>query len=66
MSSLQTIEEEIKNLPEQDFIVLREWFQNFDSKKWDDQIETDIKNGKLDALAQSAINDFKNGKHKSI
>jgi len=24
MSSLQTIEEEIKNLPEQDFIVLRE------------------------------------------
>jgi|FLOH01.1.fsa_nt_gi hypothetical protein len=66
MSSLQTIENEIQNLPEQDFIVLREWFQNFDSKKWDNQIETDIKNAKLDELANSAINDFKNGKYKSI
>jgi hypothetical protein len=66
MSSLQTIEEEIQNLPEQDFIVLREWFQNFDSKKWDNKIETDIKNAKLDELANAAINDFKNGKYKSI
>lgn len=66
MNSLQTIEEEIRNLPEQDFVVLREWFQNFDSKKWDSQIETDIKNAKLDELANSAINDFKNGKYKSI
>jgi hypothetical protein len=56
MSSLQLIEEEIQNLQEKDFIVLREWFQNFDSKKWDNQIENDIKNGKLDVLANFAIN----------
>lgn len=66
MSSLQTIEEEIKNLPEQDFIVLREQFQNYDSKKLDSQIEADAKSKKLDELANSAISDFKNGKYKSI
>jgi len=66
MSSLQLIEEEIQNLQEKDFIVLREWFQNFDSKKWDNQIENDVKNGKLDALANSAINDFKNIRYKEI
>lgn len=66
MSSLQLIEEEIQNLQEKDFIVLREWFQNFDSKKWDNQIENDVKNGKLDALANSAINDFKNSRYKEI
>ena len=66
MISLQTIEEEIQNLPEQDFILLREWFQNFDSKKWDDQIETDAKSGKLDDLVNSAMLDFKNGKYKAI
>ena len=66
MSSLQLIEEEIQNLQEKDFIVLREWFQNFDSKKWDNQIENDVKNGKLDALANSAINDFKNSIYKEI
>ena len=66
MSSLMTIEEEIENLPEHDFIVLREWFQDLDSKKWDNQIENDASNGKLDELANAALNDFKNGKHKAI
>ena len=66
MSSLLTIEEEIEKLPEHDFIVLREWFQDLDSKKWDDQIEADTSNGKLDDLANSAINDFKNGKYKAV
>jgi len=66
MSSLLTIEEEIQNLPEDDFIVLREWFQDLDSKKWDKQIDADSSNGKLDDLANSAINDFKNGKYKAV
>lgn len=66
MSSLLTIEEEIQNLPEDDFIVLREWFQDLDSKKWDNQIEADASNGKLDDLANSAINDFKDGKYKAV
>ena len=66
MSSLMTIEEEIENLPEHDFIVLREWFQDLDSKKWDKQIEDDATAGKLDDLANVALNDFKNGKYKDV
>ena len=66
MSSLLTIEEEIKKLPEHDFIVLREWFQDLDSKKWDDQIEVDANSGKLDELANAALNDFKHGKYKAV
>jgi hypothetical protein len=60
------IEEEIKSLPEQEFSKLREWFQDYESQKWDDQVEQDIKSGKLDDLAQSAIRDFKNGDFKSL
>ncbi len=66
MSSLLTIEEEIEKLPEHDFIVLREWFQDLDSKKWDAQIEVDATNGKLDELANAALNDFKHGKYKAV
>ena len=66
MSSLMTIEKEIKNLPEHDFIILREWFQDLDSKKWDKQIEDDAKSGKLDDLANMALNDFKKGKYKAV
>ena len=66
MSSLMTIEEEIENLPEHDFIVLREWFQDLDSKKWDKQIEDDATAGNLDDLANAALNDFKNAKFKAV
>jgi len=66
MSSLLTIEEEIEKLPEDDFIVLREWFQDLDSKKWDDQIEVDASSGKLDELANTALNNFKYGKYKAV
>ena len=66
MSSLLTIEEEIQNLPEQDFVVFREWFADHDSKKWDNQIEVDAVNGKLDELANVALNDFKDGKCKVV
>ncbi len=66
MSSLLTIEEDIEKLPEHDFIVLREWFQDLDSKKWDDQIEVDAVSGKLDELANAALYDFKHGKYKAV
>ena len=55
MSSLMKIKKEIKNLPEHDFIALREWFQDLDSKKWDNQIESDMINGKLDNLVNKIV-----------
>jgi len=66
MSMLLKIEEEIKNLDKNEFNELRDWFQDLESKQWDDQIKNDISSGKLDELANSAINDFKNGDYKSI
>ena len=66
MSSLMMIEEEIESLPEDDFIILREWFQDLDSKKWDKQIENDANAGKLNELASAALIDFKNGKYKAV
>ena len=66
MTMLIKIEEEVKNLPEQEFNKFREWFQDYESKKWDAEIEDDIKQGRLDSLAEEAINDFKNGKYRYI
>ena len=66
MTMLVKIEEDIKNLPDNEFSQLRQWFQDFESKRWDKQIENDINSGKLDDLAKNAINDFKNGKFKTI
>ena len=66
MNTLIKIEEDIENLNKKEFIELREWFQDLDSKKWDEQIDDDIKSGKLDELANAAISDFNNKKYKAI
>ncbi len=64
--NIQAIENEITKLPQADLVQFRSWFEKFDEKLWDKQLETDIKSGKLDNLAKQAINDFNNGKFKKI
>ena len=66
MSTLLKIEEDIKNLDKQEFSELRDWFQDFESKRWDEQIKSDISSGKLNELANSAIADFQNGNYKAV
>ena len=59
MSSVLEIEHEIENLPENDLAKFRAWFEKFDADVWDKQFENDVNSGKLDALAQQALKDFK-------
>lgn len=54
----------VKQLPEDQLKQFRAWFQKFDSEAWNEQIEKDIKAGKLDVLAQAAIADHQAGKSK--
>lgn len=56
----KTIKEVVKaveQLPQDQLKQFRDWFLKFDSEVWDEQIEKDAKTGKLDALAQAAIDD---------
>ena len=58
MSNLQQIESAILSLPSSEFEQLRQWFLDLDYERWNTQIEQDIEDGKLDALAQEAIAEF--------
>ena len=58
MSNLQQIESAILSLPSSEFEQLRQWFLDLDYERWNIQIEQDIEDGKLDALAQEAIAEF--------
>ncbi len=65
----RTVEEVVKaveQLPQDQLKQFRAWFQKFDAEVWDEQIEKDIKTGKLDALAQAAIVDHHAGKSKKL
>ncbi|GAN33229.1 MULTISPECIES: hypothetical protein [Candidatus Brocadia] len=41
-------------------------FEEFDAATWDKQIEEDVKSGRLDAIAEQAISDFKKGRFKEL
>lgn len=61
MSTLEQIKAAILTLPSDEFVRLRQWFFDLDYQRWDEQLEQDIADGKLDALAQEAIASFEAG-----
>ncbi|MBU2601520.1 MAG: hypothetical protein KKA32_05050 [Actinobacteria bacterium] len=55
MGKLENIERQIKDLSPQEMAELREWFAALDAEAWDRQFEADVRAGKLDALAEKAL-----------
>jgi hypothetical protein len=66
MSTLEQIEAAILTLSSDEFQRLRQWFFNIDYQRWDEQLEQDIADGKLEALAEEAIAEFKAGHCREI
>lgn len=61
MAHVKEIKKSVKKLSTEDLQLFREWFREFDAEFWDEQIAADTASGKLDVLADSAINDYKKG-----
>ena len=62
MSTVQEIEAAISRLPKDEFWRLTDRLIVLREEEWDRQIEEDIKAGKLDKLAEEAIDEYKAGK----
>lgn len=61
MLTLEQIESAILQLPSDEVQKLLEWLSDIDYQLWDQQLERDIAEGKLDALAAEAKAEFKAG-----
>lgn len=66
MSELEQLEQQVLSLSPQELAKFRAWFLEFEAKAWDQQIEADLRAGKLDRLADQALVDFKAGKATSL
>lgn len=66
MRTLKQIESAILQLPSHEVQQLLEWLSELDYQNWDKQLEQDIKQGKLDALAAEAMTEFEAGECKKI
>lgn len=66
MLSVEEIETAILQLPPEQFRQLSDWFFELDEQRWDEQLEQDIAEGKLEFLAQEAIAEFEAGRCQQI
>ncbi len=61
MSTVQEIESAIEQLPRAEMFRLADWISSKFADEWDREIEEDIKDGRLDHLAQQAVAEFRAG-----
>jgi hypothetical protein len=59
MSTVQEIERAIEKLSEAELAEVRAWL-------WDRDIERDAKAGRLDAVAEEALQEHRNGKTRKL
>jgi len=62
MSTVPEIELAVKKLSREELSAFRTWFEDFDAEAWDRQFEEDAKAGRLDALADEALRDLREGR----
>ena len=62
MSTVQEIQEAVSQLPQEDLAAFRVWFAEFDAILWDRQLGADVAAGRLDQLAEEALNDLREGR----
>ncbi len=66
MTRVEKLEREVQGLNRAELAAFREWFREYDSNEWDQQIEEDVRAGKLDQLAAEALAAHKAGKTKGL
>ncbi len=62
MNNLQAIEQAIRQLSAEELADFRAWFAEYDAERWDRQFEEDVAAGRLDRLAQRALQHLREGR----
>jgi major membrane immunogen (membrane-anchored lipoprotein) len=66
MLTMKELEQAVSSLPREELARFREWFDEFDAKAWDKQLEADVKTGKLNKITEAANSDYRAGKAKEL
>lgn len=66
MLTAEAVEQAVIQLPPEELDKFRQWFAEFEADTWDAQIEADAAAGKLDALAEEALADYRNGEAREL
>ena len=61
MTTLEEIQLAIAQLSPEELAQFRKWFLEWEAEAWDKELEADEQAGKLDFLAQEALQDYRAG-----
>jgi hypothetical protein len=64
--TIAELEQAVTQLSDRDLSRFYDWIEEYYAQKWDEQIERDAKAGKLDKIAEQALNDYRAGKAKEL
>ena len=62
MSTVQQIEDAVRQLTPNERAAFRAWFAEFDAEEWDRQFEADVSSGRLNWLAEEVRRDLHEGR----
>ena len=62
MSTVEEIKEQVLALTIEEQASLRDWMLELEWDRWDEQLERDVQAGRLDALAEAALQAHADGK----
>ena len=66
MTTLQEIQAAADQLSPEDRTELRRWLREQDAAAWDRELEADAQAGKLDFLAEEALQEYRAGKANKL
>jgi len=64
--TIEDLEQAVAKLLPDDLARFRAWFEEFDAASFDQKIERDAKVGRLDRLAEEAIDDLRKGHAREL
>ncbi len=64
--TIEDLENAVATLPPDQFAKFRAWFDAFDAARFDQKIERDAMAGKLDRMADAAIDDLRKGRAREL
>lgn len=66
MSTIEEITAAIEQLPADQVVRLRAWLADYTERLWDEQIERDERDGRLDALIDRALEEHRAGRTRPL
>jgi hypothetical protein len=64
--TVEDLEKAVATLPEDQLAKFRAWFEAFDAARFDQKIERNALSGKLDRLAEEALDDLRKGRASEL